>query len=346
MAMLSHARCLRASSPIIRRRISTAADPSTRQIFVSKSTSPHFNLSIEDWLLKTAPRDQPALFLYRNAPSVIIGRNQNPWKEVNLAAMQALGFQLVRRRSGGGTVFHDLGNTNFSIHLPRASFDRARTGRVIEHAVRNIMGVYDARTNARNDLCVGDMKVSGSAYKIAGTRAYHHGTMLIATRLDSLGDALRNDKIKMLTKGVASVRSPVCNLRQWKPDASHEQFVQAAVESFRQEFDVEREPAFIDEGDFQDVQQVRQSIDELQTWECVYGQTPEFTHSLAQDFSWGAVTVDIHSKHGVILDASSDACPDLASKLVGRRYGTLDGLDVAALSTQEREVYDWLLRAM
>ncbi|KAK7696250.1 hypothetical protein QCA50_000903 [Cerrena zonata] len=88
-------------------------------IYVSNSTNAYFNLSLEDWLFRHKNPKDPLLLIYRDDPCVVIGRNQNPWKEVNMVASRQTGIPWIRRRSGGGTVYHDKGNTNFSIHLPR-----------------------------------------------------------------------------------------------------------------------------------------------------------------------------------------------------------------------------------
>ncbi|KAG6335499.1 hypothetical protein ID866_3588 [Astraeus odoratus] len=212
-------------------------------VYVSKSVNPYFNLTLEDWLFRHSPADTPLLLLYRNSPCVVIGRNQNPWKEVNLQAAKQKGIPWIRRRSGGGTVFHDFGNTNYSIHVPRAAFDRTKTAEVVVRAVRALE--VDAYANERNDICVGSKKmssfhphVSGSAYKIVSNRAYHHGTMLISTRLDTLGDLLHVDKPTMSTKGVGSVRSPVCNLVESNPRVTHEALVDSVIKSFREEYRV------------------------------------------------------------------------------------------------------------
>ncbi|EJD48370.1 Lipoyltransferase and lipoate-protein ligase [Auricularia subglabra TFB-10046 SS5] len=319
------------------------------QILVSKSMAPFLNLALEDWLLKNAEPELPSLLVYRNEPSVIIGRNQNPWKEVNLRAREARGIWLARRRSGGGTVYHDAGNSNYSIHLPRTSFDRARTGRVVERAVRDILGVSNARMNARNDLVVIDdagqeLKVSGSAYKIAGKRAYHHGTMLLESALEDLGEVLRNDKARLVTKGVESVRAPVTKLHLWNRNATHDNFVNAMVQSFNEEFDTHAEVS--EELEVRcslTMPATRRSLAFWQSWDWIYGQTPEFTHSLAHDFAWGKVAVQIHSKHGVVLDTTFEGI-DLPS-LEGQRYAALE-LDPSLLDDRQLEVVRWLESAM
>ncbi|EIN10496.1 Lipoyltransferase and lipoate-protein ligase [Punctularia strigosozonata HHB-11173 SS5] len=305
----------------------------TKSIYVSESSNPYFNLTLEDWLFRHKPHKEPLLLLYRDEPCVVIGRNQNPWKEINLPALNAAGIPFIRRRSGGGTVYHDMGNTNFSIHLPRSSFDRDMTSQVILNAVRSL-GI-NAFVNARNDLCVGEnkmsfsltrpfMHVSGSAYKIVNNRAYHHGTMLLTTRLDTLGDLLRSNKMFMLgfqetmvTKGVASVRSPVCNLSQFKPSIDHSMFVNAVIKSFRGEYDidVDDETVYVSEApETHSIPYIKSGMEELRTWDWAYGQTPEFTYSLEFPFPWGKVQSDIHSKHGIILDCTFSVIQDSTAK--------------------------------
>ncbi|CAO1623779.1 unnamed protein product [Sympodiomycopsis kandeliae] len=229
------------------------------EAFVSISQSPLFNLSFEEHLLRTKPPNAPVCFIYRNDPCVVIGRNQNHWKELNIDEMRVRNLALVRRRSGGGAVFHDHGNTNFSFHVPRMTFERrthaelmarALNGPAIglrtvvsasqpcppasgfEHGRGSPEGVY---VNDRNDLVVkisvpsvdgagkiwSERKISGSAFKILTHRAYHHGTTLLSADLASLGSALRNQKSsKMVSKGVESVKSGVVNLADAYPDVA------------------------------------------------------------------------------------------------------------------------------
>ena len=186
-----------------RRCFSSGPPTAQHSIYISNSTNPYFNLTFEDWsvspsppttttnlnmtnpiwiqlgrLFRHKPPTDPLLLIYRDDPCVVIGRNQNPWKEVNMAALRRSGIPFVRRRSGGGTVYHvsiydvqgwysfsldwwfnqDLGNTNFSIHLPRPSFDRHVTARIVLRAVRSMS--IDAHINERNDICVGKDKIS------------------------------------------------------------------------------------------------------------------------------------------------------------------------------------------
>ncbi|KAF9450152.1 Lipoyltransferase and lipoate-protein ligase [Macrolepiota fuliginosa MF-IS2] len=333
---------------------------SRHSIYVSNSTNPYFNLTFEDWLFRHKNPNEPLLLIYRDEPCVIIGRNQNPWKEVNFDALKTRpGVPFVRRRSGGGTVYHDLGNTNFSIHLPRHSFDRHVTAQVVLRAVR-ALGV-DARVNDRNDICVGNDKVSGSAYKIINIRAYHHGTMLISTRLSDLGDILRVNKATMITKGVASVRSPVCNIQQFDTNVDHTSFTNAVVNEFRKEYGINEDVVRVEESEeITSVDYIKKGMAELLSWEWAYGQTPEFTYTIDNTFSWGKATAKIVSKHGLIRSctlnisesrlASGDAenVFQLAKAIEGQRYGFADDtLDMVPASSEAAlGVSSWLKSVM
>ncbi|KAI0776146.1 Lipoyltransferase and lipoate-protein ligase [Trametes elegans] len=339
------------------RYFSSGLAPTLRHsIYVSESTDPYFNLAFEDWLFRHKSPEEPLLLLYRDSPCVVIGRNQNPWKEVNLRALRRTGIPFIRRHSGGGTVYHDLGNTNFSIHLPRASFDRHATAQVVLRAVR-AMGV-DANVNDRNDICVGKEKIC-SAYKIVKDRAYHHGTMLISTQLDTLGELLRSNKDTMETRGVASVRSPVCNLQQYHADVSHEKFVRAVVDAFRHEYDVKEEIHTVHDTDgARETEYIRHGMEEMKTWDWAFGQTPEFTYKIQKNFAWGP-SVELRSKHGIILscvvthpeDVNSrigTGLQDLAARLKGERYGSV-GERVVTLAQSDGRIsafWQWLREEM
>lgn len=236
---------------------------SKHQIYISHSHNPFLNLSIEHYLLQKSSPGSTVLFLYRNAPCIVIGRNQNPWLEVNFeevqrlrclevpprdtAAASALASQrwkdisLVRRRSGGGAVVHDLDNVNFSVICPPKDFTRDRHSEIVTRAIREINP--RARVNERHDIVLdqgnllakedwpdpkdmhrsmfepeGDngppLKVSGSAYKLTRQRALHHGTCLLTCReLSRISQLLHSPARPFIkARGVDSVRSPVGNI--------------------------------------------------------------------------------------------------------------------------------------
>lgn len=236
---------------------------SKHQIYISHSHNPSLNLSIEHYLLQKSSPGSTVLFLYRNAPCIVIGRNQNPWLEVNFeevqrlrclevpprdtAAASALASQrwkdisLVRRRSGGGAVVHDLDNVNFSVICPPKDFTRDRHSEIVTRAIREINP--RARVNERHDIVLDQgnllakedwpdpkdmhrsmfepegnngppLKVSGSAYKLTRQRALHHGTCLLTCReLSRISQLLHSPARPFIkARGVDSVRSPVGNI--------------------------------------------------------------------------------------------------------------------------------------
>lgn len=231
---------------------------SLHQIYQSHSLDPYVNLSIEHFLLENAPADSSILFLYVNRPCVVIGRNQNPWLETNLRAIQndrvrdpeglhsdGEDVLYVRRRSGGGAVYHDEGNLNYSVISPRTSFTRNKHVEMVVRALHRI-GATSTSVNDRHDIVMSlgeeeneiPRKISGSAFKLTRNRALHHGTCLLDTpNIDNLGFFLRSparDYIK--AKGVESVRSPVANISRVFSDASIPFSIQGAVESIMEEF--------------------------------------------------------------------------------------------------------------
>lgn len=291
------------------------------QIYRSTSADPYLNLSIEHHLLQRSHPDSTILFLYANRPSVVIGRNQNPWLEVNLHALrQGLLSQqeepantststtdsaqpkskpasttptpiaLVRRRSGGGTVFHDAGNTNWSVICPPANFDRDTHAEMVVRALRRL-GVSGVRVNERHDIVMdtpsgeGTFKVSGSAYKLTRTRSLHHGTCLLASaNLGHVSGLLRSPAEGFIkARGVESVRSPIRNV-----GVDGDAFAEAVVGEFRRMYGegaaaagggeeggvvVVGEEEALREGE------VVKGVRELTNPEWIFGQTPQFTFS-------------------------------------------------------------------
>ncbi|KAF8605374.1 Lipoyltransferase and lipoate-protein ligase [Ceratobasidium sp. AG-I] len=306
-------------------RYSTARPQSN--IFVSLSNDPYFNLSYEDWLFRHTDPSLPVLFMYRNKESVIIGRNQNPWKEINQTALRQSNIEFVRRKSGGGTVYHDLGNTNYSVMIPRETFDRNTNAELVASALNSPEISILASVNERHDIVVQGKKVSGSAYKIISKRAYHHGTMLIDAQLDRLGNLLRNTKASLHTKGVESVRSPVANLVSFSPRITHETFVNAVARVFREKYDSEgnngNNIVHVEHGN----EIVEKGVEELRSWDWRFGQTPEFTHDLSKTFPWGEVKVHITSKRGLIADFEVSGINISKTDLIGLHYETLDGAE-------------------
>ncbi|KAK4162994.1 hypothetical protein QBC43DRAFT_320332 [Cladorrhinum sp. PSN259] len=288
------------TSSINRRHISNEALSRPIQIYRSMSDDPYLNLSIEHHLLQRSNSDSIILFLYFNRPSIVIGRNQNPWKEINFVRQsQGLpiinattgknenGVQpidLVRRRSGGGTVFHDAGNANWCVICPPRDFDRDKHAEMVVRALKGI-GCQGVRVNERHDI-VQDLegegptttfKVSGSAYKLTRMRSLHHGTCLLNSINASIISKLLNSPAEAFIKasGVDSVRSPVRNLQK-----GSNEFRDAVIEEFKRMYKSEDVTVkLVHEEEALANESIRKGYEELKSPEWFYGQTPQFTLS-------------------------------------------------------------------
>ncbi|KNC82049.1 hypothetical protein SARC_05666 [Sphaeroforma arctica JP610] len=211
---------------------SVAARPAMK-VYRSTSIDPYANLALEDWMYTQWGRpnstardvlgvddmqsDSCVLLFWVDEPSVVIGRNQNPWTECDVSGMHRDHVHFVRRKSGGGTVYHDSGNLNISLVTGRDAYTKHRLTRVIATALNRDfkLGVY---VNDRNDLAINGKKVSGSAYKLGGRCAYHHCTLLTTTDIKSVGKYLHSDREGIVdSRGVSSVRSPVSALCDHMP---------------------------------------------------------------------------------------------------------------------------------
>ena len=193
----------------------------------SRGFDPYENLALEEALLHRVGEGELILYLWQNERSVVISRNQNPWKECRTALLAEEGGHLARRLSGGGAVFHDLGNLNFTFLMNEADYDLPRQLTVLERACRSL-GI-PAQRSGRNDLLAEGRKFSGNAfYKHAG-KAYHHGTLMVDVDLERVQRYLSPSKAKLAAKGVDSVRSRVVNLREFVPELSMEQLSDALI---------------------------------------------------------------------------------------------------------------------
>ncbi|KAJ2453989.1 hypothetical protein EV183_001829 [Coemansia sp. RSA 2336] len=325
------------------------------QCVVSTSTDVYTNLAFEDWLLRNTDAQTHVLYLWRNEPTVVIGRNQNPWKECDLGLLQERGVGLARRTSGGGAVYHDLGNTNYTVLMPRQAFSRDRCAVMVSEALQQL-GI-PARVTARHDVAVGGRKVSGSAFRLTSARAFHHGTMLIDADLARLSGCLRSRHADAIdARGVDSVRSPVANLRDFSWSVDHGAFCAAVRARFAAEFGPVGDMPF-DPAANADMRR------RLATWDWLYAQTPDFVLRLDGFFAWALLTaaVSVHRGHVSAAELAPPpeatalpphvqaAIADIRRLLPGARYCRADVArrlaPVRARSPHAAEIADWLLAA-
>ena len=258
----------------------------------STSTDPHHNLALEETLLNMAT-DAVILYLWQNQNTVVIGRNQNPWKECRTALLEQEGGHLARRLSGGGAVFHDLGNLNFTFLMPQAHYDLDRQLGIICDGVRSF-GI-DAQRSGRNDVLAKGRKFSGNAFYKNGKQAYHHGTILIDADMEKLSRYLNPSKAKLAAKGVDSVRSRVGNLRELNPDITIDAMKAALTDAFSascggavERIEVTPDPAL---------------VERYRSWEWNYGQKLPFTLEWEDRLDFGCIRIEANVEHGAIRAA-------------------------------------------
>lgn len=202
-------------------------------IVTSESHDIYRNLAVEEWLLDHAPH-LPVLFLYVNSPCVVIGKNQNPWRECRLSLMENEGVPLARRISGGGAVYHDEGNLNVSIIVPRTEYREDKQYELIFQCLDKF-GIIASKVR-KNTLVVDELKFSGQAFAFRGDRVLHHGTLLVSADLKRLGRYLGPEIDGIQTKAVASVPAKVANLSSFAPGLTIETLSAALVETFKKAY--------------------------------------------------------------------------------------------------------------
>lgn len=302
-------------------------------IYTSETGDGYRNLATDEWFLDHVGKNDLILYFYQNENAVIIGKNQNPWVECDSEAMKRDGVQLVRRVSGGGAVYHDMGNLNFSFIAGEERYDLDRQMNLVVMALREL-GI-SASLSGRNDLVCEGRKVSGNAFAHRKMRHLHHGTLLIDTDLERLSQYLTVDPKKIRSKGIDSVRSRVCNLKEFRSDLTVKEMTKALTRAF--------ENCFGYWAEWQFSKTEREEIDALAAkhasdrWRL--GQTPKFDLEWRERFSWGGFQLCLSFEQGKIIgvNAYSDAmetqlCEEAERLLTGVDY-TEEAVKTALLSS-------------
>ena len=274
------------------------------QICENSSVDPHYNIALEKFLLETVPDGACILYLWQNKNTVVIGRNQNAWVECRTSLLEQENGKLARRLSGGGAVFHDLGNLNFTFIMRQEDYDLDRQFDVILTACRNL-GIR-AEKSGRNDLLAEGCKFSGNAFYHSQGRSYHHGTLLVDVDMDKLSRYLTPSKAKLEAKGVSSVRSRVTNLKDLRSDLSIDLMKQYMKEAFSQVYGMEAMPKALTR---EDVAVIENDARWLGSWDWCYGPKLPFSFACDDRFAWGGIQMQLQVESGRIqrADVYSDA---------------------------------------
>lgn len=274
-------------------------------------------MAFDQYVLEQGPWEEPVFYLWQNAPSVIIGRNQSAYAEVNLPYLEEHGIALARRVTGGGAVYHDLGNLNYSIAGPVDQMDQAPF--ILEKALQQL-GV-PARRTGRNDILVEGRKCSGYAKSLCGKRMMIHGTLLWDVDLEALTRALSVPGSKLEAAGVASVRSRVANLRSYLPSLPDIRAFRDALQSLLAGADT---AICLSPDQLASIDLL--AAEKFRSWDWIYGHSPATTFQSRRKFACGTVEAHYTLTHGVFsaLRFTGDflgglPAEELSARLLGRR---------------------------
>lgn len=303
----------------------------SKSVFVSQSSDVFTNLALEDWLYRNFDlTNHHVMLLWRNAPCVVIGRHQNPWLEANLGPLAERGIEVARRNSGGGTVYHDDGNLNFTFFTPRERYNRKQNLQLIGQALHREWDLH-TKINQREDIVLDDKyKISGTASKLGRPNAYHHCTLLVDVNKKDLSQALHKYDKGITTNATVSTPSHVLNLNEVNPAISVERLITAVGWEYLRTSAISQQDGGWDLVAKQRGFQLVNPTDdwfpglasiraEFSSWEWRYGRTPKFhvqrTFALPQGLSGNtdgeALDITIDVSRGLVEDVTLRVPPDL-----------------------------------
>jgi lipoate-protein ligase A len=313
-------------------------------IVTATGFEPWFNLALEAFLFdRLCAGAYPAiLYLWQNDRTVVIGRNQNAWAECLTGKLEAEGGRLARRSSGGGAVYHDLGNLNFSIILPRAAFNLDDSFAMVLDAVTRL-GIA-AERSGRNDLLAGGRKFSGNAFSLRRQGALHHGTLLVHSEFDRVARYLTAAPTKLKTRGVPSVRSRITNLVALNPAVTVASCRAALEHAFLDRYGQAQAGQVICLTDepFRSEPRVQELTAQHASWSWRYGETLTFDAEIEACLNWGMLQLGFQVEKGRVRLAraysdalDSDFIAGLPDRWAGCRFHSADL--AAALAGQPEE---------
>lgn len=291
--------------------------------YISDCVDPHENLAIEEFLTFHVKPSECILYLWQNKQTVVIGKNQNAWKECNVHRLEEDGGHLVRRLSGGGAVYHDMGNLNFTFCVREEDYDVDRQMDVILRAVRKL-GI-DAEKTGRNDITAQGRKFSGNAFYKSGGYCYHHGTLLLDVDQAQMQKYLNVSEAKLRSKGVDSVRSRTINLKDLNTDITVDMLKKSLLEAFSEVYG-ESAVNLLPQEEF-DWKEIETNRKKFESREWKFGRKIPFEQSMSRRFSWGEIEIELHVSGGVLKDVmvysdamEQDLSGQIADALVGCAY--------------------------
>lgn len=305
----------------------------------SNTTNPYFNLALEEDLFNTCAESEVILYLWKNSNTVVIGKNQNAWRECNVTKIDEDAVILVRRMSGGGAVFHDTCNLNFTFICHKKNYDVDRQLDVIIDALKTF-GI-DSEKSGRNDIIADGKKFSGNAFYQRAEKCYHHGTLMINVDTAKISKYLTVSKSKLKSNGVESVRSRVTNLADLEPSINIPELKCRLKESFEKIYNKEAKVIFPAD---RDIYNVAKLMDKYISWDWNFGRKIDFQYELANKFSWGELVLQFNVSGGYI-DEISVFCDSMDIEIAGDIERWLKGIkydrkEICARLTTVTEISD------
>lgn len=293
-----------------------------------ETTDPYYNLAVEEYLMKY--KSEPIFMLWSNEKCVVIGKNQNAYKEINFDLVKEHNIKVVRRQSGGGAVFHDIGNFNFTFIYNNAKEDFANFTKFVQPLVEllNELGV-NAKVSGRNDILIDECKISGNAQYNYHDRLLHHGTVIYSLEYSDVMKVLNVDEEKIKSKGISSVKSRITNVIEHMP-------IKLSIEEFKEKLISKiqlKHPELVNyQLTSEDLEIVKQIEEKNNSWEYIYGQNPKFEISHKKYVpNVGMIEVYLNIKKGLIQEikffGDFFALKDLSEfekKFIGVKYNSQD----------------------
>ena len=260
---------------------------------------PYKNLAVEEYLLLHCEPQECILYLLQNQNTVVIGRNQNAWKECKVESLEENVGHLARRLSGGGAVYHDLGNLNFTFLVSKENYSIDRQLEVIVKAVQKLGA--KAEKSGRNDILIDGKKFSGNAFYEQEQHCYHHGTLMMNVNNEMLSKYLTVSKEKLQSKGVDSVKSRVTNLVDYIPDLTLEALKKALREAFEEVYGLTSNECKMEDLDQKDIEM---RTKHFSSWDWRFGRKIDFQYEISKRFSWGQMNIQFQVDKGKISDVN------------------------------------------
>ena len=269
---------------------------------ISKSHNPWFNLAIEEYFLKNS--NEEIFLLYINEPCIVVGKHQNLYSEINLRFSKENNIKLARRISGGGTVYQDLNNLNFSFIHNCKNIEHTNFSKFIQPILESLIHLgIDAKFSERNDLLIGTKKISGNAMHIYKSRVLSHGTLLFNTNLDQLSVSLKNNSSNYTDKSIKSVKSKVANISEYMGssktmDEFTEDIFQCVVHN-----SISSNPLLNSLTDDEAHLIEGISKEKYETWDWIYGYSPKYVFKNNCQLSELTITLELSVERGIIINS-------------------------------------------